>query len=60
MVKSVGGRSSPRSLMNWMNSSNTKNVQKKMANRVNYLKFLAQNKNAYISDVAVLSDKSNE
>lgn len=27
-----------------------------MANRISYLKFLSQNKNAYISDIAMLND----
>ena len=29
---------SPRSLLNWINSSNTKKTQKRMTNRIEYLK----------------------
>eukprot|EP00347_Sterkiella_histriomuscorum_P018862 403343887 len=49
------GKSSPRSLLNWINSPNTKKIQQKMANRIGYLKFLSQNKNAYISDLALVN-----
>jgi hypothetical protein len=47
-------KSSPRSLLNWINSPNTKRIQQKMANRINYLKFLAGNKNALMSDIATV------
>ena len=51
-------RSSPRSLLSWINSPNTKRVQQKMANRVSYLKMLAQHKNTLLSDVAALVDNN--
>jgi hypothetical protein len=31
----------PRSLLNWINSSNSKKVQKRMTNRIHYLKHLS-------------------
>ena len=52
-------KSSPRSLLTWINSPNTKRVQQKMANRVGYLKFLANNKDALVSDVAIVSKKKH-
>ena len=52
-------KSSPRSLLNWINSPNTKRVQQKMANRVSYLKFLSQNKHALMSDIAVVDSEEN-
>lgn len=44
-------KASPRSLQTWMSSPNTKRVQKKMANRITYLKMIASNKNALMSDL---------
>mmetsp|Transcript_45788 Transcript_45788/g.33506 ORF Transcript_45788/g.33506 Transcript_45788/m.33506 type:complete len:110 (-) Transcript_45788:36-365(-) len=43
-----------------MSSSKSRAVQKKLANRVNYLKFLAQNKQSFISDVALLATKDEQ
>ncbi len=40
--------------MNWVNSTSSKQVQKRMANRIDYLKFLAKNKDAFMSDVALV------
>lgn len=37
-----------------MNSPNTQKIQQKMANRVQYLKFLSKNKNAYMSEIAAV------
>jgi hypothetical protein len=34
----AGFQTSPRSLLNWINSSNTKKTQKRMTNRIEYLK----------------------
>jgi hypothetical protein len=52
-------KSSPRSLLTWINSPNTKRVQQKMANRVSYLKFLSQNKDTLMSDMAVVDKKKS-
>lgn len=48
-------KSSPRSLLTWINSPNTKKIQQKMVNRISYLKMLASNKNSYVSDIAKLA-----
>ena len=53
-------RASPRSLLNWINSPNTKNIQQKMANRIHYLKFLSQNKNALMSDIAAVDHNDSD
>lgn len=34
-------QSTPRSLLNWINASNTKKVQRRMTNRIEYLKHLS-------------------
>jgi hypothetical protein len=53
-------KQSPRSLLNWINSPNTKQVQKKMANRIGYLKFIASNKNALLSDIALMEKQQKK
>ena len=52
-------KTSPRSLLSWINSPNTKRVQQKMANRISYLQFLSQNKNSLVQDVAVLEQNDS-
>jgi hypothetical protein len=37
-------RPTPRSLLNWINSSNTKRVQQRITNRIQYLKQMSQNR----------------
>jgi hypothetical protein len=37
-------RPTPRSLLNWINSSNTKRVQQRITNRIQYLKQMSHNR----------------
>ena len=48
ILRTTQKHSSPRSLLNWSNSPNTKQIQKKMANRIHYLKHLHKNKHTLL------------
>ena len=52
--KSFAATHKARTLNNWTAHSNTKRIQSKIKNRIAYLKFLSENKNHFLGEVAHL------
>ena len=56
--RAFSGSERAKTLNNWTQHANTKRIKDKMQNRIAYLKFLSENKNSFLSEVAMVKPDS--